>query len=678
MTNPNFQPTLSSDEIWRGQNTERCLSDDLDAIEANIGALQASVGSLDGDYAPFDHVHASYALATDVAAVQDALSSKADANHVHDEYASVNHAHNEYATANMIASLESEIDGKAPISHSHDNLYYTEAEIDSKLNTKANSNHVHPIDTALSSTSVNPIQNKVVNSALAGKVPNTRTVNGKALSANISLSASDVGADASGAANTALNSAKSYADGKIADLLDNSTEAVDSIMELKAAMETNADAIEALNGIAGSKANASDLTSHIGNATVHITATERNNWNTAKAHSASAHAPSNAEPNQNAFANMIVGNTTISADTKTDALTLAGSNVTLTPDAANDKITIGITKANVTSALGYTPPTTDTTYGVATTFANGLMSATDKAKLNDIAANANNYTLPAASSVLGGVKTGGDVVVSGGIITVNDDSHNHVIANVDGLQSALDGKAASGHNHNTAYISKSLQPTADNGEVEHSYLKADNKNILTEIMSYPVGMHTVYSQSGTTGNPKATEAWRIIAHKTSSTVCWVQAYGSIGSVYTNYHDGTNGWRGWKCIWDYDPEPLWSGKYYMHSPSGNPQTVTPSKKLSECQHGWLLMWCDYDKDTATANDADFATTMIPKNNPDGGKWGGKSFLCDIPRYVGSDPANTATEKRIIKPIYVHDDCIKGSYQNAESDRSDVVLRAIYEY
>ena len=61
--------------------------------------------------------------------------------------------------------------------------------------------------------------------------------------------------------------------------------------------------------------------------------------------------------NQNAFSNITVGSTTITADTVTDTLTLVGSNVTLTPDATNDKVTIGITKANVTSALGYTPST---------------------------------------------------------------------------------------------------------------------------------------------------------------------------------------------------------------------------------------------------------------------------------------------------------------------------------
>lgn len=48
-----------------------------------------------------------------------------------------------------------------------------------------------------------------------------------------------------------------------------------------------------------------------------------------------------AEVNQNAFSNVLVGATTIAADSKTDTLELvAGSNIALTPDATNDKVTI--------------------------------------------------------------------------------------------------------------------------------------------------------------------------------------------------------------------------------------------------------------------------------------------------------------------------------------------------
>lgn len=80
---------------------------------------------------------------------------------------------------------------------------------------------------------------------------------------------------------------------------------------------------------------------------------------------------SGAEVNQNAFSNVKVGNTTIAADGKTDTLEIvAGSNISLTPDATNDKVTISGNYSN------------------ATTNASGLMSAEDKSKLNGIASGA--------------------------------------------------------------------------------------------------------------------------------------------------------------------------------------------------------------------------------------------------------------------------------------------------
>ena len=53
-----------------------------------------------------------------------------------------------------------------------------------------------------------------------------------------------------------------------------------------------------------------------------------------------------AEENQNAFSVVYVGGTLLQADNKTDTLTLAaGKNIALTPDAANDRIMIGLSGA---------------------------------------------------------------------------------------------------------------------------------------------------------------------------------------------------------------------------------------------------------------------------------------------------------------------------------------------
>lgn len=58
-----------------------------------------------------------------------------------------------------------------------------------------------------------------------------------------------------------------------------------------------------------------------------------------------------AEVNQNAFGNVKVGSTTVAADSKTDTLELASSSaITLTPDAANDKVTIGVSTMGAASS----------------------------------------------------------------------------------------------------------------------------------------------------------------------------------------------------------------------------------------------------------------------------------------------------------------------------------------
>jgi hypothetical protein len=59
----------------------------------------------------------------------------------------------------------------------------------------------------------------------------------------------------------------------------------------------------------------------------------------------STHAHSEYE-NQNAFSNIKVGTTTVAADSKTDTVEFVGSNVTITPDADNDKITFTVADAS--------------------------------------------------------------------------------------------------------------------------------------------------------------------------------------------------------------------------------------------------------------------------------------------------------------------------------------------
>ena len=64
--------------------------------------------------------------------------------------------------------------------------------------------------------------------------------------------------------------ANKYTDDSVANLLNNSSEAVDSVMELAAAMEDNKDAIDALTEISGNKADKSYVTEQINNAMAEV------------------------------------------------------------------------------------------------------------------------------------------------------------------------------------------------------------------------------------------------------------------------------------------------------------------------------------------------------------------------------------------------------------------------
>lgn len=208
-----------------------------------------------------------------------------------------------------------------------------------------------------------------------------------------------------------------------------------------------------------------DLDSHTSNTTVHITSTERTNWNAAKTHADSAHAPSNAEKNQNAFSNIVVGSTTVAADSATDTLTLAGSNVTLTPDAANDKITFSVADGS-TSTKGILQ-LTDSTSSTSTTTA-----ATPKSvKLAyDLAATAYDAADLAQSTADGKANA----------------SHTHTIANVTNLQSSLNAKQATVTGGASTITSSNL--TTDRVLVSNSSGKVAVSDVTSTELGYLSGI----------------------------------------------------------------------------------------------------------------------------------------------------------------------------------------------
>lgn len=287
------------------------------------------------------------------------------------------------------------------------------------------------VDTALSATSTNPVQNKViktkfdsVQSDIDSKVPSTRTINGKALSSNITLSASDVGALPSTTQIPSIDglATETYVDNKVAGLVDSAPAALDTLNELAAALGDDPNFATTIATQIGNKV---DKVDGKGLSTNDYTTTEKSKL---------ASIAEGAQVNQNAFSNVKVGSITVAADNATDTLTLiAGSNVTITPDATNDKITISSKDTiythpeNDAAVTGYPdndqfpgfggsftvsqvsvdkyghvdqlyPHTITIPSATATTSAAGLMSKDDKTKLNGIENGANNTTVDTALS----------------------------------------------------------------------------------------------------------------------------------------------------------------------------------------------------------------------------------------------------------------------------------------
>lgn len=140
-----FNPTYSTDNIWREDNMDQCLSTDLNTIESNITSLQtgkANTSHTHSDYATTDHTHSGYAVA----------------DHTHTGYASSTHTHsyndladkptiptgggdadtvdgkhaNEFATATDVTALQTLV-GDTSVS----------TQISTAIATKADSDHTH-------------------------------------------------------------------------------------------------------------------------------------------------------------------------------------------------------------------------------------------------------------------------------------------------------------------------------------------------------------------------------------------------------------------------------------------------------------------------------------------------------------------------------------------------------
>lgn len=115
-----------------------------------------------------------------------------------------------------------------------------------------------------------------------------------------------------------------------------------------------------------------------------------------------------------------------------------------------------------------------------------------------------NYitSIPVANgNTLGGVCGGGNVIITNGIIMVKDDSHNHVINNIDNLQTSLDEKVSMNRKINGKSLVSDITLTASDikadkeGSSEDALMQAKkytDDSIATLVGAAPEAMDTIY------------------------------------------------------------------------------------------------------------------------------------------------------------------------------------------
>lgn len=175
------------------------------------------------------------------------------------------------------------------------------------------------------------------------------------------------------------------------------------------------------------------------------------------------------------------------------------------------------------------PP--NTTYGVATKTANGLLSASDKTKLDGIATGANKYVLPIAGAALGGIKT--DYAASGKNYPVKVDSDGSAYVNVPWTDTKTTVDAALSSSSTNPVQNKVIN-TALAGKASTSHAHTLNGKSVSSPSWYAprtVGQMGQYLVSSGTGEP----VWATVE---GGVMVYPTGY-PVGSVYLTFDSNFN-------------------------------------------------------------------------------------------------------------------------------------------
>lgn len=295
-TDDGYVPTMAFMAFWNGAFSGSGSSNLQYCDRGRFGTI---VTKNSGDYATAGHTHS-------FASITGKPSTYTPSAHTHDD---------RYYTE---TEINAKLDGKSNTGHTHDDRYYTESEINSKLSGKANSNHSHySITTVADNRNTNTTPNDYRNTLIFQGLKDNSKINSPSSDTYSYLLGLRGWSDSSG--------------GNSHELAFNNT------------------GVYWRNG-----------------------SSEWGGWNRLYTE--------NYHPNADHASSADYATNATNATTATKLSSNAGSNTHPVYFSGGKPVVIGYTIAKSVPADA---KFTDTTYGVASSTTNGLMSSTDKTKLDD-------------------------------------------------------------------------------------------------------------------------------------------------------------------------------------------------------------------------------------------------------------------------------------------------------
>lgn len=237
------------------------------------------------------------------------------------------------------------------------------------------------------------------------------------------------------------------------------------------------------------------------------------------------------------------------------------------------------------------------------------------------------------------------------------------------LQSVIAGNTATVMNELEKLIKifNKTKITDDNG-TEKIILENATSNVLDTFSEQASGFYTLSVNDKVQGLPQVGH-YKLFGQLLEKENGYLFAIQDNGSIYVNYLNKES-WCGWRSLFEVENKLLFKANNTDLSTLNN--IITPSKKLSACQHGWILVFSKCDIASSTAIDAYIQTIVIPKVSVSNKKWEGEEMIFS---FVYSEQNTVMT---CIKKFLVYDTRIVESTDANSEISKNIVLRSIQEF